>query len=202
MTQQRNLKRRVRERMERTGERHVVAREHVVAKAAEPGRELTPTERATGHPPEEWFQRIDRDGGANMSHRDIARHLADAYGVSGWWAQNITVAYEQARGRRVVNQRPDGFEVSVTKTLPIGVEQAYAAVESALGDWELAVRTATAPRSIRADAPEGRTHIVFDAKGPQKSSVAVVHSKLPDADAVERWRARWRERLPALAPAE
>jgi hypothetical protein len=40
--------------------------------------------------------------------------------------------------------------------------------------------------------------VVFDAKGEQKSTVALQHVRLPDGDAAERMKAYWRERVSAL----
>jgi hypothetical protein len=38
----------------------------------------------------------------------------------------------------------------------------------------------------------------FEAKGEAKSTVALEHERLPDADEAERMKAYWRERVTAL----
>ena len=40
--------------------------------------------------------------------------------------------------------------------------------------------------------------VTFDAKGPAKSTVAVQHARLADAEEAERKKLFWRERLTAL----
>ena len=65
-------------------------------------------------------------GATELGHSKIARWLVEEHRVDGWWAQGITVSYEQARGLRAPGQRADGtFEASVTKTLPATVEQIW-----------------------------------------------------------------------------
>lgn len=41
-------------------------------------------------------------------------------------------------------------------------------------------------------------HAYFISKGRRKSTVAIQHERLPDADAVEEMRAFWKERLTRL----
>jgi hypothetical protein len=42
----------------------------------------------------------------------------------GWWAQSVTVAYEQYIGRRIPGQRPDGtFQTSVSKSTKLGMKE-------------------------------------------------------------------------------
>lgn len=43
---------------------------------------------------------LDAAGARDWPHKQIAEHLVAAHGVDGWWAQSITVGYEQATGRR------------------------------------------------------------------------------------------------------
>ncbi len=38
---------------------------------------------------------LDRTGAKEMAHRDIATLLHEKYGVPEWWAQMVTVGYEQ-----------------------------------------------------------------------------------------------------------
>jgi hypothetical protein len=41
----------------------------------------------------------------------------DEHGLDKWWAQTITVGYEQAWGLREPGQNPDGSHVSASKTV-------------------------------------------------------------------------------------
>jgi hypothetical protein len=127
--------------------------------------------------------------------------------VPGWWAQNITVEYERARGLRAVGQGRDGlFSVGATKTIAVPVEELYAAVtdpgrrEEWLPGVQLRERTATPYRSVRYDWGEGSTRVVvgFDSKDDAKAQVAIQHEKLPDSESAATMKAFWRERLSTL----
>ena len=193
MTTQKTFKRRVRDRMAKTGESYTTAREQLLPPP-------TPEQEKTGRRYEEWFALLDAAGAADMTHTQIARWLVAEHGVPGWWSQNITVEYERARGRRVVHQNARGeFYATVSKTLPLPAEALYAAVDARLEEWGLSLRKANPPRSIRTDAEVGRPVITFDAKGDAKATVAVSHERLPDAAAVASAKQLWRERLAGLA---
>ncbi|AEG42888.1 DUF4287 domain-containing protein [Isoptericola variabilis] len=89
-------------------------------------------ETATGRGRDAWFGLLDEASATHWSHKDIAAWLTGEHGVDGWWAQSITVAYEQERGMRQPGQRSDGsFEVSPSKTLACSLETAFALVSEA-----------------------------------------------------------------------
>ncbi|WP_167040765.1 hypothetical protein [Salinibacterium sp. ZJ454] len=75
--------------------------------------------KATGKAPDDWFALLDAEKATLWTHTEIARWLVDVQGVDGWWAQSVTVRYEQERGMRLPGQQGDGtFSVSATKTVP------------------------------------------------------------------------------------
>jgi hypothetical protein len=213
MTEQKKLKRRVRDRMEKTGERYTAARRHIVESdpaAAEPEPDLSglasdeAVSRNTGRSWAEWFAILDEWGAVERPHREIARYLGAEHGVPGWWAQNVTVGYERARGLRAKYEGPGGFSVGVSRTIAVPVDRLYAAFAD---DAErerllpgLSVRTRKPNRTARFDRSSDGTRIVvgFVDKGPEKSTVALQVERLPDAEAVERARAEWRELLAGL----
>jgi uncharacterized protein YndB with AHSA1/START domain len=215
MTRQRTFKRRVRERMEKTGESYTAARRMLIAQGHTPDSTLPPFEppvaeervvAATGRGWQPWLEALDAWGAASRSHTDIARWLREEQGVDGWYSQSITVGYERARGLRAPGQRPDGFAVSASKTIAVPVERLFEAFgdETLRERWlqgaELRVRTATAPRTARYDWEDGSTRVIvgFEAAGETKSRVALSHERLPDADSAEGMKTWWRERLIAL----
>ncbi|MEV7989418.1 hypothetical protein [Micromonospora sp. NPDC085948] len=225
MTNQRSFKTRVRTRMEKTGESYTAARRHLINKAAAPATEVpaapspasaaAQTERITddlirartGRGWDEWFALLDAVGATERTHTQIARHLVVEHEVPGWWAQTITVGYEQVRGLRAPGQRRGGgFEASVSRTVAVPATRLFAAFADEtvrarwLPDVEVRVRTATAPRSFRADWAGGPTRIVVgvDAVGESKARVAVLHEKLTAAEQAAELKAYWRERLTAL----
>jgi hypothetical protein len=227
MTRNKSFKGRVRARMDKTGERYATARRQLVAKAAATGppetapEAQTPTPVPGVKPPysdevirsntgrewDEWFALLDAWGAVERPHPEIARWLNEEHGVSGWWAQGVTVAYEQARGLRAPRQRRGGlFEVNATKTVAVPVERLYEAFadpavrERWLPGAAVEVRTARAARSIRANWDDGSARLViaFTARGESKSQVALTHERVPDAGTADKLKAFWRERMAAL----
>ena len=213
MTRQKSFKRLVRARMEKTGESYTAARASLLTaerpKATE-GPALTMSDEAirrrTGRGWEEWFDLLDEWGAVERPHPEIARWLREARGVDGWDAQSVTVSYERARGLRAVGERPEGFSITASKTVAVPVGRLFDAFvdeslrERWLPDGELRERTATKPKSARFDWGDGETRVVvgFDAKGEEKSSVALEHARLADAEEAERMKVYWRDRVAAL----
>jgi hypothetical protein len=215
MTRQKTFKLRVRERMAKTGESYTAARRILIANGDRPetaAADFKPPvaeERmveATGRGWQEWFAILDGWNGISHSHTEIARWLMEEQGVPGWYAQSLTVGYEQARGLRAPGQRKDGFAAGASRTVSVAVERLFEAFtdESLRERWapaaELRERTATAPRTARYDWEDGSTRVIvgFDSLGEAKSRVALSHERLPDADSADEMKSWWRERLTEL----
>jgi hypothetical protein len=201
MTSQKSFKQRVRNRMEKTGESYTAARSQLLP------REQEPAVGPTGRPYSEWFAELDAWGAVDAPHKEIAAWLMEERDVPGWWAQNITVEYERARGLRAVGQGRDGFfSIGATKTIAVPVDQLYAAVtdparrEAWLPGVQLRERTATPHKGARFDWGEGSTRVVigFEVANAGKSRVALQHERLPDAETAATMKAFWRERLSGL----
>jgi hypothetical protein len=213
MTRQKSFKRLVRSRMEKTGESYTAARATLLA-AEEPkateGPALTMSDEAirrrTGRGWEEWFDLLDQWGAVERPHPEIARWLREEQGVDGWGAQSVTVSYERARGLRAVGERPEGFSITASRTVAVPVERLFDAFvdesmrERWLPDGMLRERTATKPKSARFDWGDGETRVIvgFTATGEAKSTVALEHERLADAEQAERMKAYWRDRVAAL----
>jgi hypothetical protein len=213
MTRQKSFKRLVRSRMEKTGESYTAARASLLGAEEPKATErppLTTSEEAirrrTGRGWEEWFDMLDEWGAAERPHKEIARWLREERGVDGWGAQSVTVSYERARGLRAVGEHPEGFSITAQKTVAVPVDRLYEAFvdESLRERWlphaELRERTATKPKSARFDWADGVTRVIvaFIARGEAKSTVALEHARLPDAEEAERMRAFWLDRVGAL----
>lgn len=85
-------------------------------------------ERATNRTWEEWLQFMEAIGAKHLSHHEIATKVLEEMDGKienlGWWAQSVTVAYEQYTGHRAPGQRPDGtFQTSVSKATPLGMQE-------------------------------------------------------------------------------
>lgn len=163
-------------------------------------------EAATGHPRRHWFALLDGAGASGWPHRDIAAWLVTAHGVDAWWAQGLTVGYEQARGLRVPGQRGDGsFQAGASRTLPLDVEAALRLVTDPtlrarwLGET-VEARTGTSGASVRWTMPDG-TRVVGRVQPvrPGASRFAVQHGPLADADAVAASKRLWADRMDRLA---
>ena len=232
MTKQKSFKGRVRARMDKTSESYTTARRQLLAKAgpeATPEPDATPAEPVAPPPPDapgarrpysdevirantgrgwdEWFALLDEWGAAERPHTEIARWVVAEHEVGGWWAQGVTVAYEQARGLRAPGQRRGGlFEASASKTVAVPVDRLYAAFadpdlrERWLPGATVELGTVHPGKSIRAAWDDGSTRLVigFTARGDAKSQVALVHQRIPDAGTAEQLRTFWRQRVAVL----
>ena len=160
----------------------------------------------TGKTWPEWFALMDAEGCAGMTHKAIAEHLYNNHGVPGWWCQNVTVAYEQARGLREKFQKCDGrFSASASKTIGVPVSEVFGAwTDDALRkQWlgaDITIRKATPHKSVRVTWEDGKTSVEVNLvdKGGTRSQVAVEHSKLANAEEVLEKKAYWGERLNEL----
>jgi hypothetical protein len=212
MTAHKSFKRLVRTRMEKTGESYTAARARLLA-GDEPQRVSLATSDETirdrtGRGWEEWFDLLDEAGAAEMTHREMARWLAEQQGIHplAWNAQAIAGSYERARRGRQVGEHEDGFTVTASKTVAVPIERLYSAFVDPgqrarwLPDAELRERTTIAPRSARFDWGDGasRVHVTLSAKGEAKATAALTHERLADGREAERMKAYWRERVAGL----
>jgi hypothetical protein len=214
MPQHKDLKRLVRTRMAKTGESYTAARAQLVrtsppaAQFAEiAGMSDAAVQAQTGRTWKQWVSELDAVGSVGLTHRDIAKHVHEAHGVSSWWSQAVTVGYERIRGLREIGQRRDGrYEASKSKTFAVTVSRLYRAfsVKRTRDRWlpgvDLRVRTSIVDKSMRISWPDGTSvHALFVAKGPRKSQLAVQHVGLARKQDGERAKAYWAERFAELA---
>lgn len=170
---------------------------------------VEPIERATGRVWDEWLAFMERIGAKDLDHKQIAvRVQEELEGVvdnPAWWAQGITVAYEQHSGRRLPGQLPDGtFQLNVSKATKLGMQELSDAWEAfAAADADVLGRIAGEPRvsgtdkriTWRAKAQDGSSIVV--ASEPKKvagpASLVVAQSGVPsleeNAAAKEWWAA-------------
>jgi uncharacterized protein YndB with AHSA1/START domain len=221
MPTDKDFKRLVRGRMQKTGEAYTTARAHLrkhqPTAAAPPapapadyaklaGRSDAIIKERTGCNWERWVKALDRAKAHTWSHREIAKYVTEKYKIPGWWAQTVTVGYERIKGLRAVGQRRDGsFEANKSKTFAVPLTELYRAFHDGrtrarwLPGVDLTVRTATREKSIRITWPDLTSVVVgFERKGLRKSLVAVQHGKLADRDSATRMKEYWAERLGAL----
>jgi hypothetical protein len=176
-------------------------------RVAEPGVSDAAVQRATGKAWDRWLAILDAWDGTAKTHTEIARYVHEAYDIDGWWAQNVTVGYERARGMRALHERPDGFSANASKTFAVPVERLFAAIVNDeerscwMSNVALRGRTSQPHKSARFDVLPGdlRLAAYFTGKGADKSSVQLQQERLPDAAAVDQWKTVWKEQLARLA---
>lgn len=170
--------------------------------------------RATGIPWETWTARLEELGARTMSHAELARRVAEQLdGVvenHEWWAQSVTVAWEQHTGARRPGQSGDGtFGAGASRTVSGTPDEALArwselmAGRTEVGGVALRQPPTTAAtekwRYWRARLADGtRVAATIGAKGGDRATVAVAHTGLASADDVARWRTVWKDLLAAL----
>jgi hypothetical protein len=218
MTVDKDFKRLVRARMQKTGESYTAARKHFAPArpgtgpqrksdyARLAGRSDEILKQRTGCSWERWVKALDHVRAHEWTHREIAQHVSEKYRIDGWWAQTVTVGYERIKGLRAIGQRRSGtWEANKSRTFPVGVETLFRAFrdqprrERWLGDVQPTLRTATAAKSVRMSWPDGSLVVVgFLTKGPAKSQVTIQHEKLPDQATAVRMKLYWAKKLTTL----
>jgi len=174
-----------------------------------------PYEKVTLRTWPEWVDVIDGMGGRKRSHPDIVPLVQDEIAHldlknHGWWAQGITIAYEQHIGRRIPGQQGDGtFAASASKTVSGSMDAALTAWIALVDDRSsfngLAVTdepttSATAKwRYWRCGLEDGsRVNVTVNESAPGKCRVAVQHSRLVSPEAAAECKAYWRAQLTGL----
>lgn len=214
MPTNKDLKRLVRARMEKTGESYTAARAHLLSpelplpadypKVA--GMSDDAVRNATGHDWREWTRRLDAEDASAWPHPKIAKWLAETHGLTGWWSQSVTVAYERFRGLRDVGQRRGGgYDMNKSKTLGVAPERAKAAFTDPelrarwLPDLALEPVTTRSEKSLRFRMPDGATLAAwFEPKAEDRTAVSVQIEGFGSRELVDEARGRWGERLEAL----
>lgn len=218
MTTQKLFKRRVRERMSKTGESYTAAHRHVartrdrlvsarteLASASELASDERITE-VTGRSWEAWLSLLDRWGARDRKRGETVNFLMAEHAVAGWWAQAITTGYERTRGMRLKHQQPNGFTVYASKTVAVPIEVLFDAFVDErtrsqwLADGSMSLRTSQPGKVAHFDWGDGQTrvNVTFQEKAPAKATAFVDHERLVDPDQAETAKAAWKDRLATL----
>jgi uncharacterized protein YndB with AHSA1/START domain len=160
----------------------------------------------TGKNWKQWFAVLDKSGAKKMTHQEIVTLLHSKLAVGPWWVQMITVTYEQQSGLRQNHEKPDGFQISVSRIVNTPLSKLFKSFEneSARNDWlgekGLIIRKATTNKSMRVTWKDGKTslEINFYPKDTGKSQIVVQHSKLANAAAATRMKNYWGKALDRL----
>lgn len=170
--------------------------------------------KATDRPWDEWIAAFDAAGAREMNHVDIAKQalklMPESVEQKEWWAQGVSVAYEQHAGLRVPGQSSTGgFQTSTSKTF-------HGDKDAALQAWLNLISTHTEFNGVdikeaattsettkwrywRVQLVDGsRVNVNISDKPNAKASIAVEHTKLASSDDIEKWRPYWKELLSRL----
>jgi len=162
---------------------------------------------------DEWLEFLDSVHAEELNHTEIAEKVREKLEgrieSAGWWSQGVTVAYEQHIGRREPGQRSDGsYETSVTRTLDGTKDDIFAlclkhfeGVKTWNGKAVSNERTSITPvRSYwRCDLEGGsKVALSVEQKTPNKTMVAIAHTKLESAESKNDWQTFWKDVLDKL----
>jgi hypothetical protein len=165
----------------------------------------------TGRSWEDWRDWLDGINASEMTHGEIAQRVLDRGGISGWWSQSVTVAYEQHIGRRVPGQVAEGqFATSASKTVDGNLDDVLARFTDHMASLtELAgVRITRGPETSSSHkwrywrcglADGGVVSVTMYQKSPGKVAVGVKHDKIDSADRIEVWRDFWKQILKSFS---
>jgi hypothetical protein len=214
MTRNESFKRRIRERMAKTGEKYGAARRvlteqaqarHARAWASDPGHSNDVIQENTGHDWDEWRRLIEAWPGSSEGHAAVAAWVHDEHGVDGWWAQAVTVGWERISGRRLRHQMADG---TFTANCSATVRTDHAALRDMLLHDEgradlfpglvVELRSRPTSKNVRVGMGAGVAEIAITPKDDGRATVTVAHAKLSSPEEVAHWKAYWADWLKAL----
>lgn len=160
----------------------------------------------TGKTWREWYRVLDAAGAKTMTHREIVACLAGEHDVGPWWRQMVAVTYEQVRRGRPKHEKPDGYEISVSRTIGSSAEKLFEAWTDArirsrwLKPAPLTIKSTHPAKSFRALWAKGasRLEVRFAPGARGKTQVTAQHRKLANAREASRMKKFWGEALDRL----
>lgn len=207
MTRNESFKRRVRERMQKTGEKYVAARRVLIQQAnrrdarswvSDPEHSDEVIRDNTGRGWDEWRALIEGWPGHEEGHGAVASWLQDEHGVPGWWAQALTVGWERISGRRLPHQMADGtFTANRSATITTDPD---ALREMLLDEQDRArlfpgldpeLRSRPTSKNVRLGLGGGVAELAMAPKDDGRVTVTASHTKLSSPDEVGYWKDFW-----------
>ena len=162
---------------------------------------------ATGKNWKEWFIELKKMGAEKWQHKQIAARLEKQFGISAWWAQSITVRYEQEIGRRIPGETCEStYQATISKTVGGHVEEIFAG-------WvdKFSYHTSLKGKKIKNDRTTSVTEkwhywrakledgsaisINFSQKEKNKTMIQVNHDKLLNEEEILAWKNFWKKLL-------
>lgn len=162
--------------------------------------------KRTGKVWSEWFALLNKAGAKKMEHKAIAEMLYKKYSLSSWWSQMITVQYEQEIKGRKKHSKPQGFQISKTKTFSFSASKVFSVIQypalrkSWLENPDFSITKLMKNKSIRGKWIDGKTIIEFQfyTKEKAKTQLVVQHSKISTEKEAEKLKKYWERNLNLL----
>jgi uncharacterized protein YndB with AHSA1/START domain len=178
---------------------------------------------------DEWLAILEKAGGRQLEHRDLAELLRRKYKLTTWWQHVVAGGYEIHIGRKVEGRNAKGrWSLTATKSLPSSAKKTWDFLVSEEGQrvWlkpldpvEVGPKVTfesedgyygefrTMKKGVRVrmtwSDPDWDRHSfvqLFVVKRPgEKCLAAVMHTDLPDSRSRDRMRVRWKEALERVA---
>ena len=162
----------------------------------------------TGESMEHWFNLLGEKGAKEMRHAEIFDLVANTDGLKPLeqWNQNLlTTTYEWNRGLKERGQKGKDFEISVSKTVNVPIQELFNSFvdERLRKKWlneDIVIRKATGNKSARITWSDGTTSLSVDfyPKSDAKSQVVVQHLKIPDSKMAGEMKEYWGKKLEEL----
>lgn len=163
-------------------------------------------EKATNKSWDQWVRELDKSGARELSHADLAHKLNDVLEGEleshGWWAQGITVAYEQHIGKRAPGQLANGlFELAVSKTAATSRNTLFPQLVEWFenqsefnGSAPLKSRSSETPKrsTWRCDFADGSKFSSTVEENGEKSKLILSHTAVPTKQEADDWKDFWR----------
>lgn len=215
MTRNESFKRRIRARMEKTGERYGAARRVLIEQAttrdprawvADPEHTDEVVRANTGRGWDQWRDLIDGWPGHADGHAAVATWLQEEHDVPGWWAQSVTVGWERITGRRLPHQMADGtFTANRSATIttdPATLRELLLDADGRAvlfpGFDEVTLRSRPTSKNVRLGLDDGVVEVAIAPREDGRVTVTVAHSRLASSDQVTHWKGFWGDWLAAL----
>ena len=162
---------------------------------------------ATGRDWKNWMKELKKAGAEKMSHKDIASMLQNQFSLSQWWAQSITVRFEQETGKRVPGETCENtFQANISKTVNGAADELFSewidrfSGITSLNGIKLEREPATSATKKwhywRVKLSNGSSiSINFSQKEKDKSLLQVNHDNLLNSAEAAAWKDFWRKEI-------
>lgn len=180
-----------------------------------PASRITSLETGSGIPWNKWLEFLEPH--KNLDHTAMAKVVLEHINKHGeskspeWWAQGVTVAFEQHIGRRGIGERCNGkYSVTCSKTLTGTMDQVLERLVAAGAgrdefagvpvDGEPTTSATEKWRYYRIKLADGaRVSINVQTKpAGNKSTVAVNHDNLDDNSRIAEIKTWWKDWLATI----